>query len=534
MKKICSVILAVVMVASLFLMSACGGAKEPTKFDSPQARYEYVADKEVKKIAEPVLTQYSEATENVNGKKISAQITVEFGKDLKELLTSTLLSVDLESLKSIGVDVTTNGNKQYRSVKGSVLVNGKSAADAELFADTETGKIIAKIPVLFDGYMLLVEADGEESDAGEGISDYVTSAPAILNALPSQEELNALILKYSAVFFKKASSVTEEDVEYAIGSLKENAKAIKVSYTSQELEDFLIETMQSVKTDETVKSIVEKIGKAAGAEDAYSNFIAEIDEALAEAEDGIESVDDGSIEFVLYTNDKNEILGIELTLNYVEEVRDYDENYNYTEIKTPVKASVKAGYLETKDQYAFILSVNKDEEAVVAVSSEGTKSGNAITGPVSFAYGDLALDLNVKNLDVEALKKGTFSGEISVSLSALLGEASGEEEEEEESVLSKLSSCDITVKGKASASNVDLQLSIKSADADFLTVTVKLSTSGSEKISIPSETTPAEDVLSDEEVFDKAVSNIEDNLKKAGVSEDLIAMLSGLVVGMFG
>ena len=95
MKKICSVILAVVMVASLFLMSACGGAKEPTKFDSPQARYEYVADKEVKKIAEPVLTQYSEATENVNGKKISAQINVEFGKDLKELLTSTLLSVDL-------------------------------------------------------------------------------------------------------------------------------------------------------------------------------------------------------------------------------------------------------------------------------------------------------------------------------------------------------------------------------------------------------------------------------------------------------
>jgi len=538
MRKIVSILLAVVMIATLFVLSACNS--EPTSFKTPEERYEYVVNKNVKSLSEPAIEQYSEAVKNVNSKKVSTQLGIELGKDLQSLIKTTA-SMDIDSLKSLAIKLDSTISDNALSLAGSVLINDTDVASIEYFIDAMTGKTVGKIPLLYDGYLLFTDGS-EENEPLMAIE--IPDFKELAKALPTAEEINELITKYVGIFLSKTKAVEVTDVDYTVGSLSEKAKSIKTSYSAKDLADIGKEILESVKIDETVKTIFNRIAEAVGTEntsEAYQAFVEQINSSIDSIKEiKEEEIEGNRIDVELFTNSKNEIIGAVISIvTKKDEIIVYDDDtVFYDEPDEPVvtigasedqfdTTIISMGCLESKDKYSFKFSVADEEKTKLTVTSEGTKVGDKVTGSVLFTTESGESIMRIKDLDVEALKNGSFSGEIAFPLDKALSDIIKAEDVPSE--LKKLAECELIISGKSSASETDMSITVKSADADFITITIKASVADAEAISVPSEATPVEEVFVSEEVLYGSLEKFTTNLQNAGLSDQLVMVFAGLL-----
>ena len=527
MKKLFSILLAVVMMFTMFALSSCNS--EPT-FKTPEERYEYVVNKEVNAISNPVLTQYSKAVESANNKKTTAQIGVEVGSGLKNVL-KTMLSIDLDSLNSLDLKLEATVGSKKSAESATLLVNKTEVASIDAFTESETGKMIAKIPLLYDGFISMYNGDDQEKTTMINIPDF----KKVIDALPTKDELNAIISKYVGVFLSKTKSVSVEDVDYTVGSLSEKAKSIKTTYSAADLGALVKEVLEKLKADESIKGIITRISTVVTPEtpnSAYEAFVQKLDDTILIFDDiDEEAIADNKVDVELLTNNKNELLGFVLKVTtkdtVIDRTTDEAENMSSEITETLVTTALSAGYLETKDKYAFNVSAVRGEETLFKADSEGTKNNDCITGKVNVTASGKTQTFDIKDLDVKAMKNGEFSGEISMSISGIVSDFVNLDIMPDE--VKDLANSTLIIKGKATSEAVDMSVELKGAKESYLTITFKAGFTTAADFTVPTDSVPMEEVLSDPDVINNASDKLIAKLKESGLSEDLVALLSSLL-----
>ena len=489
-----------------------------------------MVNKEVNAISNPVLTQYSKAVESANNKKTTAQIGVEVGSGLKNVL-KTMLSIDLDSLNSLDLKLEATVGSKKSAESATLLVNKTEVASIDAFTESETGKMIAKIPLLYDGFISMYNGDDQEKTTMINIPDF----KKVIDALPTKDELNAIISKYVGVFLSKTKSVSVEDVDYTVGSLSEKAKSIKTTYSAADLGALVKEVLEKLKADESIKGIITRISTVVTPEtpnSAYEAFVQKLDDTILIFDDiDEEAIADNKVDVELLTNNKNELLGFVLKVTtkdtVIDRTTDEAENMSSEITETLVTTALSAGYLETKDKYAFNVSAVRGEETLFKADSEGTKNNDCITGKVNVTASGKTQTFDIKDLDVKAMKNGEFSGEISMSISGIVSDFVNLDIMPDE--VKDLANSTLIIKGKATSEAVDMSVELKGAKESYLTITFKAGFTTAADFTVPTDSVPMEEVLSDPDVINNASDKLIAKLKESGLSEDLVALLSSLL-----
>ena len=530
MKKIISLVLALVMIASLVALTACGN-QEPTSFKTPEEHLNYVWTKQVNKSADAALASYEEAKDTLNGAKQATEITITMGDELKSLLggllaLSTGTSVDLSTLNSITAKSEANLTENLRSAAISLMLNNKDIIDATIVADAEN--LFAQIPVISESFFKVPAKvptnpegnDKSAKDASKALNDFI-------NALPSKDTLKQLVVKYINTLLDTLKDANEEEKDLTVENVTVKAKFVTVTITEETVMEIAENLLKQVKADTDIKKVIEDFATATGADaaEAYKSYQGSIDKAIANiAEEKEKDISKNAMVLELVTNEKNDLIGFTFTV----------KNNDVTD------AEITYRFAETEDKYALSLTVTAsqaredgaDSTQTLKVSSSGAKNGSKITGVFKISTrNDESFTFSVTDLDVDALNAGNFSGKITIKadqITALIN-LTNQTNTTVAGVASLFNGYDLVIDGKLSIKDTDLKVAFENSTKTFLSIQIKNSVSGKANVSPVSTEKTADEVMRDVDA-DKMAETIKGRLKDAGVSEDLAA----IIIMMFG
>ncbi|MBP5293119.1 MAG: hypothetical protein J6023_03215 [Clostridia bacterium] len=529
MKKLLSLVIALIMIVSVAALASCGKS-EPTSFATPEEHLTYVWAKQVNQSSDAALDQYEEARTSLTGAKMTTEVKVTLGEGLKSMLKEM---VDLDSINSLSYKFESNATLEKNAGDATLFVNDKEVLNGSFVFDATEGTVFAKVPALYKDYFKIVLND--QSESGIDLEDFDLSSDMdvevfkdLLNALPTEDQLKDLVAKYIVTALDSLKGVTEEEGDYTVDDITVNAKMVKVKITASTVLDIAKDILTKVKEDKDIKSIVDKIGEATKEKepgDAYKEFQDAIDKALQSIENTRKDVDENvAIDLLFVTNEKNEMLAIEA------EATESDG----------AKSTFRMASLDKDGKYVIDVSATS-RSMDIAIQSKGVKSGDKLTGPVKILSNkDEVFSFNIKDFDIEALKNGTFSGAIvipSEQIQKLLRKTqqSGSSGMNMSGmIVAALGTYDITIEGTATAKDVNLTLSMANAQQSFASVQYKASVSGKPNIPSPKADKTAEEVMSDPNAMTNFADNLKANLKDAGVSDRLTDLLTESLGGMMG
>ena len=363
---------------------------------SPESYYRYIAKKDRDKAVDKVVKSYNAMTKSIklNDQQKKSTIKVEAGDALKPMLSS----VGLESME---IETNAKVKDKVATSKSVLKVNGKDAMSYNLYADYKDGKVYMQIPELSDAYL-------DYSNLGDvdGQVNYVKAAGAVMDKVPDGDTLENVLTTYSDIVYDNLTGVTKKNQTVKVEGISKECTVLTAKADSKKVCDIAAKMAKQLKKDKDIKAIIEKADKS-----AYTQFkdgVSEFEKELA-AEDA--SKENINLEAALYVDKSGEVVG-----------RTYSaktEDGNTIEIRSflPKKGN-KFGY-----ELSFV--VDKTEYAKLSGKGE-MKSGKvnaklyasvdaSLLEDVSKEYitdGEKFLSIEVKNMDVQALEKGSCKGEI--------------------------------------------------------------------------------------------------------------------------
>lgn len=363
---------------------------------SPESYYRYIAKKDRDKAVDKVVKSYNAMTKSIklNDQQKKSTIKVEAGDALKPMLSS----VGLESME---IETNVKAKDKVATSKSVLKVNGKDALSYNLYADYKDGKVYMQIPELSDAYL-------DYSNLGDvdGQVNYVKAAGAVMDKVPDGDILENVLTTYSDIVYDNLTGVTKKNQTVKVEGISKECTVLTAKADSKKVCDIAAKMAKQLKKDKDIKAIIEKADKS-----AYTQFkdgVSEFEKELA-AEDA--SKENINLEAALYVDKSGEVVG-----------RTYSaktEEGNTIEIRSflPKKGN-KFGY-----ELSFV--VDKTEYAKLSGKGE-MKSGKvnaklyasvdaSLLEDVSKEYitdGEKFLSIEVKNMDVQALEKGSCKGEI--------------------------------------------------------------------------------------------------------------------------
>lgn len=367
---------------------------------SPESYYRYIAKKDRDKAVDKVVKSYNAMTKSIklNDQQKKSTIKVEAGDALKPMLSS----VGLESME---IETNAKVKDKVATSKSVLKVNGKDAMSYNLYADYKDGKVYMQIPELSDAYL-------DYSNLGDvdGQVNYVKAAGAVMDKVPDGDTLENVLTTYSDIVYDNLTGVTKKNQTVKVEGISKECTVLTAKADSKKVCDIAAKMAKQLKKDKDIKAIIEKADKS-----AYTQFkdgVSEFEKELA-AEDA--SKENINLEAALYVDKSGEVVG-----------RTYSaktEDGNTIEIRSflPKKGN-KFGY-----ELSFV--VDKTEYAKLSGKGE-MKSGKvnaklyasvdaSLLEDVSKEYitdGEKFLSIEVKNMDVQALEKGSCKGEIIIKV----------------------------------------------------------------------------------------------------------------------
>ncbi|MBQ9415704.1 MAG: hypothetical protein IJU20_02550 [Clostridia bacterium] len=535
MKKFLALLLALVMVASMVALSGCGS--EPTKFDTPEEHFEYVAEKKVKEVVASPLAQYDEAKTTVDTASLKSTVSVELGPELQTLLGNAIGLEDTSALGAMEVALTTGSENNLTRVAADIKINQVSILTVEIIADMENGTIYAKTPVFSEDYIRFDLAEVMNSGIGSSIGEVggmdLSSVTGMLAGvsdakinLPDPDVLQRIILRYVGIVLSKfAGGQEENDVDYTVGSMTEKVKTVTATITQKSAQNAFLEVLRTLKTDEDIKTILNAAAQEGedNADSLYQTFQSLLDRVITLVErEQTENVDqNGALVVKLYTNKKNELLGVDVSQTSVDE--DGQES----------RSTIAVGSLDDGKNYAFKADVGENGESKFSVVSEGTLNKGKKTGNVTLTAGKSSLTAKVENFDTEAWnKEGVLSGRITIPFADITRfiSAQGQSNSDMGSVtmaLAMLASYNLVIDGKLDATETDLKIAVENENSVFAKINLKTAKEKAETIVKPGEATDLQTLLSEDTTvkFVNLINNLDANLEQAGFPKDFIVGL---------
>lgn len=424
------------------------------------------------------------------------EVKLVLGEALTSLLSATS-QTDFSWLKDIGYSFDMESAGSAQAVKCNIKLGGKSVVSLEALMDSAGEKMYMRIPELSDKYIAVPSAmptlDAEmPAFVGTILDSYG-------DALPTADKVEALLNKYLKLALDNLPEVTAEDKEITVGNVAQTLTVMEVNVSEKDLAELVVVLLNEVKNDQEIKGIIDSAMQAFGSDmfpsddiDGYAAFTQELDDLIEYMNEAVSaSSDEVMLTLRDYVNEAHAIVGRDVSF-------EGQEVLSYVVVENGGN-----------------MAVDCDVASVVTVNGEGTKNGDAVTCELDVVVeGKELCTVSLKDFNANAMT-GTARVEVGEGLMQQMGAGS----------MSMMSfGLEFVFKG-ANA----LDCNLMSGDS----VLVGFQISGGEKSGVGAVSLPDSSQALEPEQW-ATTANFDallNNLKAAGVPEELFNSLGGLLTG---
>lgn len=420
--------------------------------------------------------------------------------------------MDFSFLSKVNLEVDLNVKNKMQQMDMAVGLGGSRILTICTIMDLDDFTTWVGSPELSDVFaeMNLVQSGGVAVNPAT-----MQTANALIEALPSEQEFNALVKRYLEVALEKVDNVERKTITLELDGLKQECTVLVAKIYEEDALNIAEAVLKTAKTDNELKAIIEKFGVAfnelmkesytqAGGTwtnvDLYAEFITAVEEALTSLEMEREDLDtEEYIELTAYVDKEHNIIGRTLAL-------DGDELHYYT----------------VTEGNAFTFEASLDE---VKVTGGGTKKSGKVDGSFKLSMeGTSLLTLAVEGWSAsEKETKGTLVLEPSAELIQQIGGNSG-----------ALPFADIALELKidSSESKNDFEMNLLSNETLVVGIAMSAKTSSGSDIQKPTETIDFTNQYQLQSwVQSMDFNKLFQNMRNAGVPGELVDMLEASLFG---
>jgi len=575
-RKFLSAVLAIIMVAAVILgcvgmLAGCSkdnddGGKTNTNNNNNETpvdpnKYEGLSDAEyfqtlaadeldglVGTLASTI-GNYSELGNPSGDVGVSADLSLYLGDFIMDTLdeyvaTALGQEMDMDFLSKISLGLDVDSNDELSQLQLSLGLSDTQIIALSLLMSDDTFWVGA--PGLSDtfleisaGLMGFVPADDQQTEM-------ITE---LLSIIPEEKEIDKLLTKYVELALKEIDKVERTQTTLELEGLKQDVTQMTVNIYEQDALDAVKAILTAAKDDQNIKKIIDDFAayyndmwreQAVDWEDMdlYAGFTEAVESALENLPAEAETTE--SIGLIFYIDENHDIVGFSLDLSLlVADVRAEvsvdtvaPARISDTATDAPVANAAYAAitwYTVTEgENYKSLLEVRSSEEdyAVFAITGGGTKKDGAINGKYSVAV------LGTSYLTIE-LKDYVSNLEATGGVAVLTPT-----EEAIEAIFAgpipylNVDNIALELGFDIAEGIVNLETKLLGDDAMIVGIALKLADKEVASLQKPTNTVEPNEqssVLGLLMEMDLDLSTVFTNLRKAGVPEELVTSLEGMV-----
>ena len=271
--------------------------------------------------------------------------------------------IDMNWAKEIELKLSTNAKDQLQQVGAELNIGSTQIAVLDSILNMDDGMLYVAILNLSDEYLAVDLKEYLDLSETPAVMELLQD-PELIAALPTEEELDALLNKYIGIAFACFDDVEKSSETVEIGDLSQKLTVLETTIDGDALLDAAEAVLKELAKDKQVEKMVckvleyvadqEELGLYMDADEAWESVEEGIDEALDALKDA--DGDDLGVEVVLiqYVNGNNETVGYALEVEKEQVLR-------FVEI-------------QKKDKIAFELVIPNTLEIV----GEGTEKNGVV------------------------------------------------------------------------------------------------------------------------------------------------------------
>lgn len=416
---------ALAVLLTLAMLLCCGCSPKTPGPTGPNALGDGDGKLEAQDFVDGFTTIYGAALGAVGGQTdvsshSEVDVSVTLGDDLISSLGAMLelyeLPGDAAWLKEFGLSMDMNYTKDLTKMVLALRLGGTDLASAEMIQDMANQMVYLALPGLNDQYIAMGETASQGSDfrsaASMGMMNGVEDYAALVSALPTEAALNALLTRYLNLVLRELEDPTVSIENLSCNGISQEVTATTHTIGYSDVLDMAEAVLKTAQTDTELEKMLDKLsdycntqGAKLAAESGYSwesvdihqDMMDEIEYALEDIAEVRAGMEDGDFLVLSVFADGEKDLGIRLKA-----VTGYDS------------VEINAYSLTQKENTALLVEVS----GLFRFAGTGTRNKGMANGSYTLSVqGRDMVYLDVKNLDMEALKAGNLKGTVSLRLS---------------------------------------------------------------------------------------------------------------------
>ncbi len=511
-------IIAVIIVIAVVVVACFGDAIKGAymkSFSSDEDYFRYVADKSVTSFSENLTDGYGKLVGGVTAEggasAVKSTFKINVGDKALDLLKESLgegVNVDLQWLKKVSVDMDVNIKDSLERIFAAVKVDGKTIVDADIFADAKSGDLFVGLLSLSDKYLKI---SGNTAQAEGNTAVDILGDEEFIKALPSEKVFASLIDRYTSVILDNIKTIEKSSEAVKLGNVEQELTVIDIEITHQDFLNISKAVLETVKTDEELKTVLtdifkylEKTDTSYNAEEMIKDFYEDLDESLNGLAE--EELQQGVLIITQYVDSSNETVGLKAAFDGQEQIS-YINLCNGEDFATELKV-----------------------EKVLTVKGEGTEKKDVVNGKYELILENTKLaDITVKDL-VE--KDDTAKGAIYVAPTSALYELM--DMDSDVSTALSIANIQLEIAFDITEKSARVDLNVLSGGELFAGITVTGEEVKAENITVPSGDKVYDETKANEWAQSLDASKIFENLKNAGIPQEFIDLIEMMLTSSQG
>ena len=368
-----------------------------------------------------ILNEYTKLQEK--GYKQNGEMKFETGDGLNSVykkITGENIPNELSWINEGAIEYKTISKDNKISLEVEASVNDQSITKAEAVADLNGDSVYLSLPEM-DSQPIRFDI---EKMSGADTSQATMVMNDLLDVIPSEKVVKKLLTRYIKCVMMQIDQVDENDEKVTVNGVTQKLTVSTLRIDDRLLKNAATAVLEEARQDEEIREIIEDLQNTPSINapsDLYSQYLSAINEGLDVLRDNdVEFLGDEYIELSLYIDSCGVIVGTslrqdsdwqEMTLSYIQT----QKGNKYAE-----ELSIRQEY--KKNDYGMGVDVS--------FAGNGKISGGKKTGEYQLSVMGLNVGtMSVEKFDTNKLKKGVFSGKITIkpgkSIGGLLANETG-------------------------------------------------------------------------------------------------------------
>ncbi len=482
-------------------------------FGSDEAYFQYVEELAFSDFADAGSSLYGSLLSSFEQADSAAEIRLdlELSEELMSFANSASgVDVDLDWLKNISCVLNAKSDDGKQDIGMKFLLGNATLLDLQCLFDMNENEMFIALPNLSDKYislgstLSLLQMTGTSFEIPEGM----------LDALPSEGEINDLLKKYLSIALDGFGDVSKDTEVIEVGDCSQEVTVLEYELTGKDVAKMLKEVLKELKNDEDVKACFDELenfiydeyrlllmGSGYERGDLYDMFKEGLSDAIDEI-DPSEAPSETLLTLVDYVNASHEIVGREIE----------------------VGGFTLLSYMTASEGNAFAFEAKCDAIGL-RITGDGTEKGDAISATYDvIAEGQKLLELELVDF-VASEGSDAASGDIIISPSSDLLDQYLDSSNSAIALLDP--ALKLSFSGEGDTSSV--AFSVLSNGSPLFSLKMSVTTDGDNSVEMPDESDAVDVDNIDEWVSSIDLNNIVDALENIGLPSELLTALENSI-----